>query len=254
MSQDIQQLVDSYHDWLKDKTSLRRIENWIEITTPYLDRHNDYIQIYAKKNGEGFILTDDGYTITDLEQSGYNLNESNRDILKVITNGFAIENDGNVLQVHATSESFSLCQHNLVQAILAVNDMFYLVTPRSVPNVFYKDVVTWLKSADVTYKSRDRFKGQTGYIHTVDFVIPKSDRHPQRILHTIGAPDRGSVGRVVLSWFDTREEHFPESRAYVMLNDSVQAIPRGVTGALQNYDMRPIRWTRREDARAELAA
>jgi len=255
MIQDIQQQVESYHNWLKEKTSLRQIKDWIEITTPYLDRHNDYIQIYAKKNSEGFLLTDDGYTITDLEQSGYNLNTSNRmNILKMMTNGFGVESDGTVLRVQATSENFSLCKHNLVQAILAVNDMFYLATPGS-PSVFYDEVVAWLEAARIRYTPKILFIGQTGYNHMFHFVIPKSNRSPERILQTISKPSRTTVSPVVLSWVDTKATRPPESRAYVMLNDSVQAIPRGVTGALQNYDMRPIRWSRRdEEARAELAA
>ena len=41
----------------------------VEITTPYLDRNNDYLQIYAQRAGFVF-LTDDGLTIGDLEQTG----------------------------------------------------------------------------------------------------------------------------------------------------------------------------------------
>lgn len=233
---------------------MRQIEDWIEITTPYLDRHNDYIQIYAKKNSEGFVLTDDGYTITDLEQSGYSLSTSNRrDILKMMTNGFGVKNDGSVLQVQATSENFSLCKHNLVQAILAVNDMFYLSTPGT-PNVFYDEVVTWLESARVRYTPKALFIGQTGYNHMFHFIIPKSRRRPERILHTISKPSRATVIPVIHSWADTRATRSPESLAYVMLNDSVKTVPRGVTGALRNYEMSPLLWTRREDAREDLAA
>ena len=68
MMNEIQDLLDAYHAWLKDRTALRRIEEWVEITTPYLDRHNDYLQIYAKRANGGLLLTDDGYTIEDLEQ------------------------------------------------------------------------------------------------------------------------------------------------------------------------------------------
>ena len=59
---EIQRLLDDYLAWLKDKTTLRQIDAWVEITTPYLDRHNDSIQIYAKKADGHFVLTDDGYT------------------------------------------------------------------------------------------------------------------------------------------------------------------------------------------------
>lgn len=44
MIQDIQRLLVAYHAWLESKTSLRQIDQWMEITTPYLDRHNYYLR------------------------------------------------------------------------------------------------------------------------------------------------------------------------------------------------------------------
>jgi hypothetical protein len=103
MIQEIQRLMDAYHAWLKDKSVLRQIDDWVEITTPYLDRHNDYIQIYAKRANSGFLLTDDGYTIDDLEQSGCKLESRKRqDLLKMTLNGFGVQLDGKALQVHAS--------------------------------------------------------------------------------------------------------------------------------------------------------
>ncbi len=43
MISEIEELLEAYHSWLRDKTVLRQIDDWVEITTPYLDRHNDYI-------------------------------------------------------------------------------------------------------------------------------------------------------------------------------------------------------------------
>lgn len=64
MNANIKELIDNYWDWLKDSTTLKEINGWSEITTPYLDRHNDFLQIYAseEENG-GYILTDDSWTI-----------------------------------------------------------------------------------------------------------------------------------------------------------------------------------------------
>lgn len=88
MTQDIHKLIDDYWAWLKDKTQLRKVEQWVEITTPYLDRHNDYILIYARPRNGGYILTDDGYTIEDLEQTGCKLDTAKRqDLLKMTLNG-----------------------------------------------------------------------------------------------------------------------------------------------------------------------
>ena len=51
MMAEMQTLIDKYVAWLKDKTLLRQLEDWIEITTAYLDRNNDYLQIYARGVG-----------------------------------------------------------------------------------------------------------------------------------------------------------------------------------------------------------
>lgn len=254
MIQDIQRLIDDYYAWLKDKTALRQIDQWVEITTPYLDRHNDYVQIYAKPAHGGFVLTDDGYTIEDLEHSGCKLESRKRqDLLRMTLNGFGVQMDGKALQIHASSENFALRKHNLVQAMLAVNDMFYLAVPMVV-SLFYEDVVAWLDLHDVRYTPKVKFTGKTGYDHLFDFVIPKSKRQPERIIQTINRPNRDTAQAVVLSWIDTKEVRSPESRAYALLNDTEQTISSAVVDALRSYDVRPVSWSEREEVREELAA
>lgn len=254
MIQDIQRLLDAYHAWLKDKTALRQVDEWVEITTPYLDRHNDYIQIYARKAGGEFILTDDGYTIDDLESSGCKLESRKRqDLLKITLNGFGVRLEGKALQVHASPDNFALRKHNLVQAMLAVNDMFYLAVPM-VASLFYEDVVAWLDVHDIRYTPKVKFTGKTGYDHLFDFVIPKSRRQPERIIQTINRPNRDTAQAVVLAWVDTKEVRPPESRAYALLNDSEQAMPQGVMDALRSYEVKPVPWSQRESVREELAA
>lgn len=254
MIQDIQRLLDTYHAWLKDKTALRQVQDWVEITTPYLDRHNDYIQIYARKTNSGYVLTDDGYTIQDLEDSGCKLDSHKRqDLLRMTLNGFGVGLNGKALEVHASPENFALRKHNLLQAILAVNDMFYLAQPM-VASLFYEDVVAWLDLHDIRYTPKVKFTGKTGYDHLFDFVIPKSRRQPERIVQTINRPSRDTAQAVVLAWIDTREVRPPESRAYAMLNDTEQPVPQGVLDALKNYEVRPVPWSQRETVWEELAA
>ena len=128
---------------------MREVDGWVEITTPYLDRHNDYVQIYARRDNGGFLLTDDAYTINDLETSGCTLDSPKRkDLLQLTLHGFGVQlsKDPPELQVHTSAENFPLCKHNLVQAMLAVNDLFYLAQP-TVASLFYEDVVAWLDEA-----------------------------------------------------------------------------------------------------------
>ena len=142
---DIQNLINRYIVWLKDKTKLRQVEDWVEITTPYLDRHNDFLQIFAKKENSGFVITDDGYIITDLENSGCKLESPKRqDLLKITLNGFGVQKAGNTLSVRASLDNFSQKKHNLIQAMLAINDLFYLAEP-VIASIFIEDVTSWLE-------------------------------------------------------------------------------------------------------------
>lgn len=254
MIQDIQKLLDDYLAWLKNKTALRQVDQWVEITTPYLDRHNDYIQIYAKQHNGGYTLTDDGYTIRDLEQSGCKLDSAKRQaLLKMTLNGFGVQLVDDRLEVQASSDNFALRKHNIVQAILAVNDMFYLAVP-IVSSLFYEDVVAWLDLHEVRYTPKVKFTGKTGYDHLFDFVIPKSRRQPERILQTINRPNRDTAQSVAFAWIDTKEVRSPESRVYAILNDTEQKIAQPVFDALRNYDVTPIPWKDRDQVVEELAA
>jgi hypothetical protein len=255
LTTEIDKLLDDYRGWLKNKTSLNEIDGaWIEITTPYLDRHNDALQIYAMKQNNGFLLTDDSYTINDLESSGCNLNTGKRkELLRMTLAGFGIKLNEDALEVHASANSFPLKKHNLIQAMLAVNDLFY-TSRQVVESLFFEDVVTWLDYHDIRYTPKPTFHGASGYDHSFDFVIPKSRKEPERIIQTINRPNRDTAEALIHKWTDTREERSPESRAYAILNDMGQTIPNGVLEALSTYLIRPVRWSEREMTSSELAA
>jgi len=68
---DIQKMINNYTAWLKKEITIAAFGEYIELTTPYLDRFNDYLQIYVKQNQDGTItLTDDGYIVGNLISSG----------------------------------------------------------------------------------------------------------------------------------------------------------------------------------------
>jgi hypothetical protein len=254
MMDEFERLLNDYARWVKEKTVLRRIDEWVEITTPYLDRHNDYIQIYARKTEEGYTLTDDGYTIEDLEQSGCALDTpKRRDLLQMTLNGFGVKLVDEGLEVHASSQTFALRKHNLVQAMLAVNDMFYLAMPM-VASVFYEDVVKWLDLREIRYTPKVKFTGKSGFDHLFDFVIPKSRKQPERLIRAINRPNKDAAQGMVFSWVDTKGVRAANSRAYAILNDSEKEVPANVTDALWSYDVTPILWHDREESLEELAA
>ena len=255
MIEEIQKLLDEYVAWLKDKTTLRQINNdWVEITTPYLDRHNDCLQIYTKKHNSGFVLTDDGYVIDDLLQSGCKLDSPKRqDLLKMTLAGFGVQNNNGLLEIYASSDNFALRKHNLVQAMLAVNDMFYMAMPM-ISSIFFEDVVIWLDTNDIRYTPNVKFTGKSGYDHLFDFVVPKSKKQPERIIQAITRPSRDTAEAVAFKWIDTKDVRSSDSRAYAFLNDEEQKVSQNVIEALRNYEVKPVPWSERNLIKEELAA
>ena len=231
---DIADLVGRYHAWLKDRTALKQIKDWTEITSPFLDRHNDYVQIYAIRDADGIKLTDDGHTIDDLEASGCALDSQKRKgLLSVTLNGFGVKLEDRALVVHATPDNFPVRKHNLIQAVLAVNDMFMLAAPIT-SNLFFEDVQAWLDLADIRYVPRVHLSGASGFDHTFDFAIPRSRRAPERLIRTIANPTRDRAENFAFAWIDTAEarREQPESVGYAIINDHERIIPVTVTDAL----------------------
>ncbi len=255
MKEEIDRMVSGYFRWLKDKTQIKQIkQDWVEITTPHLDRHNDCLQIYVRRKGNGFELTDDGYIINDLFSSGCPLDSPKRqEMLKTTLAGFGIQLKENQLIAHATSDNFSLKKHNITQAMLAVNDLFYLASPY-VASLFVEDVTNWLELSEIRYTPKVKFTGKSGYDHMFDFVIPKSKKQPERIIQAVANPKKDTAEALVFKWLDTKETRAENSILFAFLSDGNTIISQSVIDALKNYDLYPILWSQREESRELLAA
>ena len=251
--EEIRSLVDAYRLWLRDKTKLKSVHaDWVEITTPFLDKHNDFIQIYARRENGGYRITDDGNTIRDLEISGSPINSpKRRDLLRVALNGLAVQEDNGELVVRASSENFPARKHALVQAILAVNDLFYTASP-TVFSLFKEDVARWLDLSEIRYLPNVQFTGKSGYIHYFDFAIPRSHAGPERILKAINNPNKDTAQSLIFSWLDTKEERPEDSSAWAFINDQEKPVSPSVVEALEEYDIQPVLWSRRDDKKSQL--
>ena len=252
---EIEKLLRDYRAWLRDKTTLRQVDGeWVEITTPYLDRHNDALQVYVRPENGGYVLTDDSYTIHDLEASGCNLHtEKRQDLLRMTLNGFGVRLQTEALEIHATAENFPMKKHSLIQAMLAVNDLFYLAKP-VVESLFFEDVVSRLDANEIRYTPGLKFTGISGYDHLFNFVIPKSRREPERIVQAINRPTRETALSFINAWTDTGQTRPPASKAYAMLNDLEQPVSGAVIDAFRSYQIRSVPWSERAQVVAELAA
>ena len=254
MAIDCQSLVDSYLNWLRERIATEDVDGVCEITTPFLDRHNDRLQIYVERRGEGLRLTDDGYIIGDLESCGCLLDTPHRrEILQATLSGFGVREEDGELVVDASERDFARKKHSLVQAMLTVNDMFMTARHR-VSRLFLEDVGRFLEDHEVRYTPAVEFTGRSGFVHKYDFVIPRSKTRPERILRAINNPTRDQATSMIFSWTDTRETRAQDSTAYAILNDFERQPSPDLLSAFSQYEITAVCWSRRENCLADLSA
>lgn len=247
-------LVDSYVEWLRSRVELRDINGVCEITAPFLDRHNDRIQIYVHKVDGRFRLSDEGTTIADLELSGCGLSTPNRKrMLQTIIDGHGVQEKDGEIFVDASPDEFPQRKHSLLQAILGVNDMF-MTARHHVTGFFLEDVRHFLEEIAARYSPDVAFQGKTGFTHHFDFLIPKSPRQPERILKAINSPTKDSATSLLFSWTDAKGTRPPKSAIYAILNDAERPPSADVLIALEHYDVHAVPWSRRQEYVEALAA
>lgn len=242
-----EKLIDAYVDWLHQGLSVDDVGGSCELTTPFLDRHNDHLQVYATRDNGKIILSDDGYILSDLRTSGLEVDTPKRKmVLDSVLKGLGVRAENNALLVEASATNIGQRLHSLVQAMLAVNDMSVMAQPR-VANFFFEDVQNFLDTNDIRYTSRVKLAGKSGYDHGVDFLIPKSRKRPERILQAIATPKKDNIFAYLWALNDTRAARMdePAPEAYAFLNDQEQPVGGDVVEALNVYGVIPTIWAER---------
>jgi len=251
---DCSELVEGYLRWLRSNISTCKVGEACEITTPFLDRHNDYVQFYVQRDNGRYRLTDDGNTIRDLELSGVDFSSAKRArILDVALNGFGVAKKGDELTVDSAADELPQKQHALLQAILAVNDMF-MTARTTVATLFHEDVEQYLRANRVRFTPKVQFIGQSHLMHNFDFVVPASDEAPERIIRAINHPDRDNITSMLFAWSDTKTVRPPDSKAYAFLNDEERSPPGALLSALREYQVEPVLWSHRDEIAPRLVA
>jgi hypothetical protein len=250
------QLKTSYISWLNQRLTMKDLDNGIiQITSPFLDRDNDRLQIYVVPDGDDLKLSDDGYILNELMMSGCNVFSSKKrmEILEVILNSHGIKRNGEELLVKTTLKSFPQKKHSLLQAMLSINDMF-MTTRENVTSIFLEEVEKFLDESEARYSENVSFTGKSGFTHHFDFVIPKFKKHPERIIKVINNPTREKSESLLFSWDDTKETRRSDAVLYTFLNDSEKPISKNIISAFAEYNVKPVIWSKRKDYIKELSA
>lgn len=145
--------ANMYMKWLNENIEQHKVkDNIYRVTLPFMDRNNDFIDIYIIDNkNNSYTLTDDGAILNDLTFNGFDLHSKRRnEILKSITNSYGISLYKNELTINCSIQDLPLKKHMLAQCMIKVSDMFFL-SKNTVQSIFLEDVQLFLDNNNIRY-------------------------------------------------------------------------------------------------------
>lgn len=240
---DIQQLIDQYTSWLRSEITFKRFGEYFEITTPYLDNANDYIQIYVCQRDNKIIFSDDSYIIHNLIAHGVKFTKTRKNQLIQTLLQYGVELNGDELILEAPVSEFPQKKHLFIQAMLRTDDLFAL-SKSNVASVFLDDVIDFFKENEIYYTDNVQFRGKSGFTHSYDFLLQRSRNRPERLCQVINNPSRSNISNILFSWNDTSKVRNNNTQLIVFINDQ-NPINEGFSNAFINYGTKVILWKNR---------
>lgn len=251
--------LDNYLSFLKSNMEQVEIkENIYRLTTPFLDRKNDFIEIYIINKDGKYTLTDDGHTIDELRLSGFEYKRSpkRKNALNTLVNSHGVDIDSDEsLTVSATLDNLALKKHQLIQCIIKVSDLFML-TSQTIESYFYEDVENFLIEKEIRFNSRPSFTGKSKLTINFDFSIggiPKRNI-PERLIKISNNFDVNFVKNTIFSWQDIQGTGTKNAKLYAVINDRDKEPSKEKLEALKEYGIETVLWKERNAYSKELSA
>ncbi|EQD29084.1 prophage protein, partial [mine drainage metagenome] len=174
-----------------------------------------------------------------------------RELVETILRQNGADIDDHEIMTITTYEHFPIAKNNIIRAILAINDLYYL-SPRTVSTVFKEQVETFLQENNVRYSTGFGLIGRSGLYQPFHFLIQTI--HREIIVQAIGRPIRQWISLFMLSWNDVSSLRKQETVAFGILNDEGITVEETLVTALKSYEIRPYLWSERESLLHELKA
>ena len=197
-------------------------------------------------------MTDDGETLNNLEMAGVDITKTARKKeLESILNGFGVKLKRNELMTIATPATFPMRKHNFIQAIMAVDDLYILAAPK-VEQFFLEDVENFLDQNKVRFSRNIILQGKSTFQHKFDFLIPPSEKAPERIIKAVISPKKQNVMVHLFAFEDTKLAR--NNEGIMILNDIEKEIAPDVSQAISEYGIYDFSWKNREELKEKLVA
>jgi len=251
---EVRRLLSEYYQWLNDNTHIEEssTSEWISIDTPFVGIFNDHIEIYVKRQGDDWILSDGSETLILLEDAGLKISRSpnRKDYLaKIIRNhGLNLNEASGEIYVMASPKEFFKKKHSLIQGLLAIHDLS-AASQQNVKNFFKDDVESFLSDGNIIYTKNIKFAGASGLDWDFDFLIPT--RRKEFVLKTVSLLTQNATVSFSYAINDVRAQRQSDKRSkyfegMVVINDSYASPRPEFVSTLRNENINVVYWSSKD--------
>lgn len=244
----INELENIYIKWNKENIKIIDQGDFVEITTPFVDNHHDFLQLVLYANNNQIVLTDDGYTLNELDiyEIDYKKNSKRKEFLKQTLNSFGVSIYNSELTITFNDINvYPKKMLSLLQCIVRISDM--LLTSRStVTSIFYEEVGNFLDDHYILKTPDIGITGTSGNENKFDYVIPASRIKQEKVIKTINKANGDNYKYPLLSFLDIKDNR-SESEFVVIANDAQNQISEKFETSFINHGIKVLRWSQRTE-------
>ena len=91
-----------------------------------------------------------------------------------------------------------------------------------------------------------KLTGKSGFYHNIDFLIPASKSKPERLVKAINNVKKGNILSSIMAFSDINQVRETATRNFVIYNDLEKDVSNDVIGALDNYGILSVPWSKKE--------
>jgi len=258
MIENVRNLVKNYYEWLINKADVLALEgsDWVLVGTPFENFMGDLIDLYIKVNGDEIIISDRGETLSNLEFAGIEINRSKKrkEIFESILASYGVMSDGEEIFVKTSEKDFVKRKHQLIQAILQINDMFFL-SREHITSIFKEDVRRFLEDElEIPVAQDIILRGKSGLEFNIDFFI--TTKKSEKMLKASNSVNKSLVATFLFAWEDVKEIRAKKKplEAIMIINDTDRKISEDYLSALKQKGADYILWSKRYEEADKLIA
>lgn len=241
--------VDKYYDWLKQNTIVQMDNNsgWGVITMPFTGLFNDNIEIYAKKEDDCIILSDDGATIANLQNVGVSFSTSKRrkELLDSISrnNGVEISKNGELIK-SVRENQFPQGKHDMLLAIMEISDLQNTAS-HNVSSLFKEDVKAYFRENRINVNPQIMLRGKSGINFTFDYMLSNLDT--ECLIQTFNVLDKPRLAQFLFGIDEVKDDRQKATEkslsAITIINDEEIKLREEYASALTSRGFRLLRWS-----------